>query len=226
MKTLVILMFVVAMLCGCVQTSPPTGANVPDVSSSMSQIKELEFDLGVLEKDHVFDCLIGESEAKVVKEIIRSCGCVGPNFDVGEKIDLFEPIKLYISLADKLAGPGTQDVLIRFEDDFAVRVTVNYVYLPLPSSMPENLIFKKEETDKLIVLVFPEESNVVVKDITLPHFLTFFQTNELKKNTLSINIKITLERNKLSDEKSGVIRVVSSSKRKANFTIPYLVLLH
>jgi hypothetical protein len=228
-KTFVIGVFIVAVLsgfCGCTQTNSPASTNGLDTADSKSQLKELKFDLGILEEDQVIDCLIGEEKTKIVKKIIRSCGCVGPNFEVGEKINLSEPIKLNVDLANKPAGPGTQDVLIYFEDESAVRIMVNYVYLPLPNYTPESLIFKKDETEKSVVLVFPEESNVTIKNITLPSFFTSVPTKELKKNTLSINIKITLDRNKREDERSGVIRIISSSKRKSDFTIPYLVLFH
>jgi len=190
----------------------------------ISTIKEVEVDLGLLEDEHVFDYQLDGIGEKEIGRIFRSCGCVGPALSEGDKWNFDQhPFKITVSLAGKAAGKGVQDFLISFTDDTAVRVKVTYVYLPLPSGTPENMIFKNEETEKVITLSFPGEKDINVESIELPSYMSHTQ-KAVSDN--SLDVIFVLDRNNLNGERDGVIRIRTTSERKALFTVPFLVLSH
>ncbi|MDR3109020.1 MAG: hypothetical protein LBU65_04945 [Planctomycetaceae bacterium] len=144
----------------------------------------------------------------------------------GEILNFNKPFMVNVSVEGKAMGRGMQDVLICFEDESAVQITVSYVYLPLPTCSPTNLLFKQDEMEKTLCLTFPQESDVILGDMPPLPFLTFSQTTESQDGTSMIRIKCVLDRSKLENEKDGNIRITSSSERKPEFVIPYLVLSH
>jgi hypothetical protein len=186
--------------------------------------KDVEIDLGLIEDDHVFDYLLEGIGEKEIKGVVRSCGCVGPALVAGDKWNFGEqPFQINISLTGKPAGEGVQDFLISFTDDTAVRVDVKYVYLPLPSCSQDILIFKKEETEKIVTLTFRGEKDVVVQTAELPPYISFTQATDIDD---SVVVTFVLDRNNLNGEKDGVIKIHTTSKRKTFFTVPFLVLLY
>jgi hypothetical protein len=189
--------------------------------------KEVEINLGLLEDDYVFDYQLDGIGEKEIRGVIRSCGCVGPALNEGDKWNFNQqPFKTNVSLTGKREGEGLQDFLISFVNDTAVRVKVRYVYLPLPSYAPEVVIFKKEEIEKVVSFFFKGEKDVVLESVELPPYFSHSQKAVADDSSDTIMLTFVLDRDIMSGEKDGVIRVQTSSKRKALFTIPYLVLSH
>ena len=64
--TFSILLAGLLLVCGC--SWDRSASNLQSVSSGDgSVVKNLTFDLGTLESDYVFDCLIGSDDVKTVK---------------------------------------------------------------------------------------------------------------------------------------------------------------
>jgi hypothetical protein len=172
----------------------------------------------------VFDYLLEGIGEREISRVIRSCGCVGPALHEGDRWNFDEqPFLINISLIGKPAGEGVQDFLIFFTDSTAVRVTVKYVYLPLPSCTPESIIFKKEEMEKIVTLTFRGEKDVAIETVGLPPYMSYTQA-ALPDD--SVVVTFVLDRNNLNGERDGVIKIQTTSKRKALFTVPFLVLSH
>ena len=190
----------------------------------ISTLKEVEIDLGLVEDDHVFEYLLKGIGEKEISRVARSCGCVGPALNGGDQWNFDEhPFLINIALTGKSAGEGVQDFLISFTDDTAVRVKVKYVYLPLPSCTPESVIFKKEETEKIITLSFRGEKNVAVETVGVPPYISYTQVATPDE---SVVVTFVLDRSNLNDAMDGIIKIHTTSERKALFTVPFLVLSH
>jgi hypothetical protein len=167
--------FFLLFLFGCYQKNSdiPTAKN-NDKTELL--LEELQFDLGIIEDDHVFECLLSGDDVKVVKKIIRSCGCVGPSVQEGDKLVFNEPFQINISVTNRTMGVGTQEFYIYFTDETFVRIEVQYNYFPLPTFTPASIIFKSDETEKIVTFVFPKENNVTIKNIQIPSYFSWNET--------------------------------------------------
>ena len=227
----ILTLFIASGCTGGVEVDAVQNDAVQDDLSALGTVismrKEVEIDLGEVEDDHVFDYTLEGIGEKEIKGIIRSCGCVGPALPEGDKWNFdVQPFIVNISLTGKRAGEGIQDFLISFTDDTAVRVKVKYVYLPLPSCTPDSLIFKSEENGKVVTFSFNGENDVAIESVELPTYISWVQRTFSDDSSDSLILTFALDRDNMDGEKDGVIKVCTTSKRKAQFTIPFLVLSH
>lgn len=182
------------------------------------------YDMGVVEKDVVFDCVIGGLEKRTVDRVTKSCGCATVGLEEGDVLDFSKPFKVSVSMKGKPAGKGSQDVTIGFKDGTVFLAKVKYDYRPLPSITPKFLVFQASDKERVVTIDFPDEEDISITKIAIPHGITSSWNARPSANKSKIVIKLQVDRSLLSETRDGVIDIVTSSDRRASFSIPFLIL--
>ncbi len=186
--------------------------------------KTVDYDVGEVNSDVVYDCIIGGSDTRIVESVTKSCGCASVALNEGDIVDFSKPFKISVSMKGKPAGAGSQQVVIGFTDGSVFRAALKYDYHPPPSASPEYLVFKGTEAKRDVSFTFPAETNVTITTVEAPPYLASSVTSKSDDNKTEIALRFEVNRSLLNGAKDGVIDIATSSNRQAAFRIPYLIL--
>jgi len=202
-----------------------TEQDIQQIAAVGSQTKKAGvYDVGVVNKDLVFDCVVGGSEKKIIDHVTKSCGCATVGLEKGDLLDFDKPFKVSVSMQGKPAGKGSQDVAIGFKDGTVFLAKIKYTYRPLPSITPEYLVFKTSDEKKIVAFEFPGESNVSIIKPDLPAGVTSLLVTHPDDKKSNVVLELQVNRSLLNGVTDGVIDITTSSDRQAKFRIPYLIL--
>lgn len=199
-------------------------SNAVSVISTEENVQFIERNAGVVGEPSLdYDFLIGGTEVKQIVSVSADCGCTQLSLRKGECLDFSKPFPINIQLNINYFGKGHQDFFIQFADGTALKGRLAYEYAPPPFVTPKELLFFEDVSKKELVFSFPNESGVTIQEVVTPAGITWkHEPNGGKKNEVCLVFEIN--RSLFVGEQTGKIEVVTTSRKKPRFPLPYLVL--
>lgn len=192
--------------------------------ASEESVRVIERDAGVIKESSLdYGFLIGDTECKEIASVSANCGCTQLPLREGENLDFSKPFPVNIQLDKNHYGKGHQDFFIRFTDGAALACRLLYEYAPPPFAAPAELLFFEDVSKKRLVLSFPSESEVSIREVTAPAGITWKREPSGEKKH-DVCLVFEMDRTLFEGEQTGLIEVVTTSHEKSRFSLPYLVL--
>jgi len=219
---LVGLLLILAVIAGC------TAAVSPGTPGEQSPAEEVSavFDLGVVTENVSKEIIIGGQSLKTIEDISKSCGCTSVGVGKGEVLDFSLPFVVRIDMTGKAPGPQSQSFRVVFTDGTTYSARLTFDYWPLPRAEPLYLVFRSDESEKEVRFVFPREKNPAIVAVDSPSHVSWEVVSARESGKEEMMVRIRVNRAALGKAEEGVITIRTTSPRRDDIKIPYLILMN